>query len=188
MTVRLRPMTPADLPAVTLLEHDLFPEDPWPDRMFASELSGRVPGRFYLVAADDGQVVGYAGLLAPPQDRPGGHADVLTMAVARPRWGEGIGSLLLEALLTEAGRRLCAEVFLEVRADNPRAQELYLRHGFAEIGVRRGYYQPSGTDAIVMRRRAPAVPGEAARGAAVRREPAAGRTSGFPRRQTGETR
>ena len=27
-----------------------------------------------------------------------------------------------------------------------------LRRGFAEIGLRRGYYQPSGVDAIVMRR------------------------------------
>jgi ribosomal protein S18 acetylase RimI-like enzyme len=43
-------------------------------------------------------------------------------------------------------------MFLEVRADNPRAQDLYRRFGFEEIGVRRGYYQPSGTDAIVMRR------------------------------------
>jgi ribosomal protein S18 acetylase RimI-like enzyme len=43
-------------------------------------------------------------------------------------------------------------VFLEVRADNPRAQDLYRRHGFADVGIRRGYYQPSGVDAIVMRR------------------------------------
>jgi len=43
-------------------------------------------------------------------------------------------------------------VFLEVREDNQRARGLYLRRGFEEIGVRRGYYQPSGTDAIVMRK------------------------------------
>ena len=43
-------------------------------------------------------------------------------------------------------------MFLEVRADNTRAQRLYRWWGFAEIGIRRGYYQPSGTDAIVMRR------------------------------------
>jgi ribosomal protein S18 acetylase RimI-like enzyme len=43
-------------------------------------------------------------------------------------------------------------VFLEVREDNPRARNLYKRHGFTEIGVRRGYYQPAGVDAIVMRK------------------------------------
>jgi hypothetical protein len=57
-------------------------------------------------------------------------------------------------LLAEAGRRGCHEVFLEVRVDNARAQKLYRGYGFTEIGLRRGYYQPSGTDALVMRRTA----------------------------------
>jgi [ribosomal protein S18]-alanine N-acetyltransferase len=157
MTAILRPMTTADLPAVLALEHELFPEDAWTEQMFASELDGRAPGRFYLVAEDDGQIVGYAGLLAPEPDRSKhrrepAQADVLTMAVTTAHWGEGVGSALLTALVAEAVQRGCLEVFLEVRADNPRAQELYHRHGFTEFGLRRGYYQPSGMDAIVMRR------------------------------------
>ena len=44
-------------------------------------------------------------------------------------------------------------VLLEVRADNAAAQRLYERRGFTEIGRRRGYYQPSGADAVVMRRK-----------------------------------
>jgi [ribosomal protein S18]-alanine N-acetyltransferase len=44
-------------------------------------------------------------------------------------------------------------VLLEVRADNEVAQRLYTRRGFEEIGRRRGYYQPSGDDAVVMKRR-----------------------------------
>jgi ribosomal-protein-alanine N-acetyltransferase len=39
-----------------------------------------------------------------------------------------------------------------VRVGNTRAQNLYSRYGFKEIGVRKGYYQPSGADALVMRR------------------------------------
>jgi [ribosomal protein S18]-alanine N-acetyltransferase len=100
-------------------------------------------------ASDACAIVGYAGLLAA-----GTQADVLTLAVAADRWGQGIGSALLEALLAEAARRGCTEVFLEVRMDNPRAQRLYRRYDFAEIGVRKGYYQPSGADALVMRRTA----------------------------------
>jgi ribosomal-protein-alanine N-acetyltransferase len=147
-------MSPADLPAVLGLERELFPQDAWTPEMFASEVGGGMPDRYYLVAEEDGQIVGYAGLLAPQagQDGPGRQADVLTMAVTPSRWGHGIGSALLEALLAEAVARGCAEVFLEVRVDNPRAQRLYRRHGFADVGVRRGYYQPSGTDALVMRR------------------------------------
>jgi [ribosomal protein S18]-alanine N-acetyltransferase len=144
-----------DLPSVIGLEDELFAEDAWTREMFAAELSGKPGGRFYLVAEDDGQVVGYAGLLTPAGGRPGGgQADVLTMAVTTARWGQGIGSALLEALLAEAEDRGCDEVFLEVRVDNPRAQKLYTRYGFRRIGLRRGYYQPSGTDAIVMRRAA----------------------------------
>lgn len=149
-------MAAGDLPAVLDLERALFPEDAWTREMFASELRDAPPDRYYLVAEEDGRVVGYAGLLAPPSRRgrpgSGGQADVLTMAVASSRWGQGIGSALLEALLAEAVARGCAEVFLEVRVDNPRAQRLYRRYGFAHVGLRRGYYQPSGTDALVMRR------------------------------------
>jgi ribosomal-protein-alanine N-acetyltransferase len=93
-------------------------------------------------------IAGYGGLLA----QRGGQADVLTLAVAAHRWGEGIGSALLDGLLSEAARRGCTEVFLEVRVDNDRAQRLYRRRGFTGIGIRRAYYQPSGTDALVMRR------------------------------------
>jgi ribosomal protein S18 acetylase RimI-like enzyme len=56
------------------------------------------------------------------------------------------------ALIGEAAKRGYEEVLLEVREDNPRARQLYLRHGFTEIGIRRGYYQPSGVNAVVMRK------------------------------------
>jgi ribosomal-protein-alanine N-acetyltransferase len=143
----LRPMTRADLPAVLRLEHDLFGDEAWTGGMLAAELAGAASGRYYLVAEDPAGLVGYAGLLTPG----GGQADVLTLAVAEDRWGQRIGATLLDALLAEAAQRGCTDVFLEVRVDNHRAQRLYQRRGFTEIGVRRGYYQPSGTDALVMR-------------------------------------
>ena len=94
-------------------------------------------------------MAGYAGMMFIPG---GTQADVLTIAVRQAYWGQGIGSALLGALLAAARDRGCAEVFLEVRADNPRAHGLYQRRGFEDLGVRRGYYQPSGMDAIVMRK------------------------------------
>ncbi|MGZ6811801.1 MAG: GNAT family N-acetyltransferase, partial [Blastococcus sp.] len=79
-------------------------------------------------------------------------AHVATLGVTGALQGEGIGSLLLDALLAEADRR-SPVVLLEVRADNEAAQRLYRRRGFTEIGRRRAYYQPSGTDAVVMKRK-----------------------------------
>lgn len=147
----LRQMNGDDLAAIMALEQELFPEDAWTPQMFAAELGEAPQWRLYLVAEEDGEVTGYAGMLFSG----GPEADVLTIAVDPRRWGRGTGTALLGALLQEAAHRGCARVFLEVRADNPRAQDLYLRHGFAEIGIRRGYYQPSGTDAIVMRKELP---------------------------------
>jgi [ribosomal protein S18]-alanine N-acetyltransferase len=140
-------MTDADIDAVLDLEHDVFGAEAWSRQMLAGELAQQPASRYYLVAEEGGQVAGYAGLLGA-----GWQGDVLTLAVAAGRWGRGIGTALLRALLAEAARRGCTEVFLEVRTDNKRAQELYRRHDFTEVGIRRGYYQPSGADALVMRR------------------------------------
>ncbi len=158
---RVRDMVRGDMPAVMALEQELFPEDAWTPEMFASEFaesgpSGSGARRRYLVAeipAGEGEgegpeLIGYAGMLLPG----GPEADVLTLAVHPRYWGNGIGTALLQALIDEAVKRTCTEVFLEVREDNPRARGLYRRHGFAEIGIRRGYYQPAGVDAIVMRK------------------------------------
>jgi [ribosomal protein S18]-alanine N-acetyltransferase len=149
---RLRAMVPADLVDVIALEHEVFPDDPWSPEMFADEVVQPPESRLYLIAeADAGgsAMAGYAGLMFVPG---GTQADVLTIAVRQAYWGRGIGSALLDALVTAARDRGCAEVFLEVRADNPRAHGLYRRRGFADIGIRRGYYQPSGADAITMRK------------------------------------
>ncbi|MER7758838.1 ribosomal protein S18-alanine N-acetyltransferase [Streptomyces sp. NPDC097619] len=144
-----------DIPPVLELEHELFPEDAWSAGMFWSELAhsrGPAATRRYLVAeAPDGRLVGYAGLAAA-----GDLADVQTIAAARDQWGSGLGARLLTELLRAATAFECAEVLLEVRVDNTRAQKLYERFGFEPIGFRRGYYQPGNVDALVMRLADPA--------------------------------
>ena len=147
MSVVLRPMGRDDVHAVAAMEEALFGPEAWSPDLLATEVTTDPASRYYIVADDDGVIAGYGGLLA----QGGGQADVVTLAVAEHRWGEGIGSALLDGLLTEAGRRGCTEIFLEVRVDNDRAQRLYRRRGFTDIGIRRAYYQPSGTDALVMR-------------------------------------
>ena len=146
--VRLRGMSKRDMPAVMALERELFPDDAWTPEMFATEFAQPASRRLYLVAEEDNTLIGYAGMMFTG----GPQADVVTLAVDPAHWGRGTGTALLNSLLDEAGNRGYAEVLLEVREDNPRARELYSRHGFTEVGVRRGYYQPSGVDAVVMRK------------------------------------
>jgi ribosomal-protein-alanine N-acetyltransferase len=146
VTVGLRPMRLADLPAVLELEEELFAPDTWTAAMYRDELA-HTDTRWYLVAEDGDELVGYGGLIAYPEE-----AHIATIGVTTARQGGGIGAQLLDALLGEADRRRVPVVLLEVRADNELAQGLYRRRGFAEIGRRRGYYQPSGADAVVMKR------------------------------------
>jgi ribosomal-protein-alanine acetyltransferase len=144
----LRPATPADLDAIMALEMATFPTDAWSPALMAEELAS--PHGHYLVAEDaDGAIVAYAGLRAPAGSPQG---DIQTIAVAAHARRRGLGRELLTALLDEARRRGAEEVFLEVRADNPGAQELYRAFGFEEIAVRPNYYQPDGVDAVIMRR------------------------------------
>ncbi|MEF9905813.1 ribosomal protein S18-alanine N-acetyltransferase [Streptomyces sp. P9-A2] len=160
--VALREMRWWDIERVFRLERELFPEDAWSRGMFWSELAharGPAATRRYLVAEEDGRLVGYAGLTsagaAADGDEgtgaPTGVADVQTIAVSRDHWGTGLGSRLLTELLRAATAFECAEVLLECRIDNTRARKLYERFGFEIIGVRKGYYQPGNVDALVMR-------------------------------------
>ncbi|MEW1844204.1 ribosomal protein S18-alanine N-acetyltransferase [Nonomuraea angiospora] len=139
-------MTESDLPAVMAIERTTFPLDAWSEGMMRGELADMPRSRHYVVALVDGEIIGYAGL-ASASDQ----ADVQTIAVLEKHQGTGIGGALLTELLAEAGRRGAREIFLEVRADNPRAQGVYRHYGFEEIGTRRRYYD-DGTDAIMMRR------------------------------------
>ncbi|PMR59924.1 ribosomal-protein-alanine N-acetyltransferase [Verrucosispora sp. ts21] len=131
---------------VLTIEADLFGAEQWSAAMFWNELAN---GHHYRIATDDdGTVLGYAGLAVAPPDE----AWVQNIAVRRDAQRRGIGRLLLEELLAEAARRDLRAVLLEVAVDNAPAQRLYAGYGFEPIGVRRGYYQPSNTDALVMRR------------------------------------
>jgi ribosomal-protein-alanine N-acetyltransferase len=137
-------MNAADIPAVHELERRLFPVDAWPLQMFFDELA-QTATRRYLVAELDGEIVGYAGLMCIEPI-----ADVQTIAVVPEQEGRGIGSALLTELIRESRRRRAEDMLLEVRADNPRAQQLYRRFGFEQIHVRPRYYR-DGVNALIMR-------------------------------------
>lgn len=142
--ITIRDMTLEDVPAVNALEQQLFPVDAWPLQMFLDELAQPETRRYFVAEAGEG-IVGYAGLMCIEPI-----ADVQTIAVVPGYEGQGIGSTLLTGLIDEARRRKAADVLLEVRADNPRAQRLYLRFGFEQIHVRPRYYR-DGVDALIMR-------------------------------------
>jgi ribosomal-protein-alanine N-acetyltransferase len=96
----------------------------------------------------DGEVVGYwVGR------RIDDEAELANFAVAPERQGQGIGRRLLYDFLDAAGGQDRTVVFLEVRAGNVGALQLYRAFGFEELDRRKGYYAKPVEDAIVMARR-----------------------------------
>lgn len=142
----LRVATPEDLDAIMAIENRSFPTDAWNAETMAAELAS--PHGRYLVDEQDSAVIGYGGVRAL---RGSADADIQTIALLEEHRGQGRGRELLRALLSAAAERGAREVFLEVRADNPSAEGLYLAEGFEEIARRPHYYQPDDVDAIVMR-------------------------------------
>jgi ribosomal-protein-alanine N-acetyltransferase len=144
-SVSLREMRWWDIPAVAALESVLFGGSAWSTEQFWAELAQ--PTRAYIVAEDDGRIVGYAGCMRVPP-----HADIQTIAVADRAQGRGVGTQLVRELLIGAVTAGCTECLLEVDASNAPAITLYQRFGFEQIATRADYY-PGGQDALIMRLR-----------------------------------
>jgi ribosomal-protein-alanine N-acetyltransferase len=138
--MEIRAMTPSDVPAVSELEQLVYPE-PWSEKVFNDELEQ--PNRVYLLALEDGEVIGYAGLMVVFED-----AHITTMSVAPAARGSGVGQRMMMKLVDAAIAAEAEHLTLEVRMSNDPAQALYRKFGFAPVGVRKDYYLNE--DALIM--------------------------------------
>ncbi|MGL5065366.1 MAG: ribosomal protein S18-alanine N-acetyltransferase [Microcoleus sp.] len=77
-------------------------------------------------------------------------AHIIMMAIHPQFQGRGFGQALLWALLKSARDRQLERATLEVRDSNLAAVSLYKKFGFKEAGRRKGYYEETGEDALVM--------------------------------------
>lgn len=141
-------LTTAELTAdhlhdVLRIEQDSF-ADPWSLNAFRNFI---VLYRTSWVALADGRVAGYI-LTQWVLDE----IHILNVAVDKSARRAGVGSYLLDFLFERAVQRKMKDVFLEVRESNEAARALYSRYGFAELGIRKSYYQ-DGENALVMHRR-----------------------------------
>lgn len=76
-------------------------------------------------------------------------AHITILAVHPDYQRQGLGKLLLYALLWDARMRLLEWATLEVKPSNQAALSLYQKFGFTEAGRRRRYY-PTGEDALIL--------------------------------------
>ncbi len=99
----------------------------------------------YMAAEIDGKICGYAGLWKIIDE---GH--ITNVAVSPEYRRKHIARSLLEALFASAEKQGIERFTLEVRAGNEAAKKLYAGLGLLEAGVRKGYYEDNGEDALIM--------------------------------------
>lgn len=142
MNYKLIPMDRATVPDVAAIDRECFSR-PWSEDMLAEELYN--DGASYIVAmAEDGTVLGYAGLKVVLDE-----GCIEKVAVKGQYRRMGVADALIEAFV-RFGRANLAFITLEVRASNDPAIQLYMKHGFAQVGRRKDYYQDPKEDAILL--------------------------------------
>ena len=123
--------------ALAATHETAFPDDPWPDSLFAALFDN--PTTFGFLDPAGGLVIARA---------VAGEAEILTIGVAPSARRRGLARALLAAALAAARARAAETMFLEVEADNAAAIALYCSVGFTPAGRRRDYYG-AGRDALL---------------------------------------
>lgn len=156
-----QPLTEADLDDVVALEAHVQ-AFPWTRGNFTDAMTS---GYGAWVLRREGKLAGFCIVMFAPDV-----AHLLVIAVAKSLHRQGLGGVLLDWCEQQARQRGLEGVLLEVRPSNTSAVSFYKRHGYLQIGVRRGYYpaeKGGREDALVMQKRfeaagCDAVAGEAA--------------------------
>ncbi|MGZ0150705.1 GNAT family N-acetyltransferase [Kribbella sp. WER1] len=101
------------------------PEDRWRQRL--SE-----PRAYQVIASIDGTPAGMAGAFLDEHSPDGDTAELVSMWVAPPGRGKGVGNVLMQAVEDWARGTGATTLKLSVVPGNDRAHNLYLRHGYAD--------------------------------------------------------
>ena len=102
------------------------------------------PNSTYLVAKIDNEIVGFAGFLNICDE-----ANIMNIVTKINKRNLGIGTKLLESIISSANEQNCTNITLEVNEHNNPAIHLYEKFNFERIGLRKKYYNNT-DNAIIM--------------------------------------
>ena len=139
----IRFMRLKDVDQVAGIEEATFAR-PWSRESFRQELTRNAVAR-YLVADEDGQILGYAGAWVILDE-----SHITNIAVREDARWRGLGKRLTTDLLQILSNLGASYATLEVRVSNIRAQNLYKSLGFVSVGKRKRYYEDNNEDAFLM--------------------------------------
>ena len=117
---------------------------PWTREQLTAQMTDSMHV-FLAAEAENGRAVGYVGLMYVLDE-----GYISNVAVSPDRRREGIADMLLDELRARAEAAKLNFLTLEVRLGNVPAQSLYKKHGYIEVGRRKGYYSLPKEDAVLM--------------------------------------
>lgn len=140
---RFEALTLARLDAVLAVEQRAY-SHPWTRGNFTDAMASGYQAQVLMA---DEHLLGYFVAMMGVDE-----VHLLNITVAPAFQRQGWASLMLAALTGWARSQAAHWLWLEVRASNTRAQQVYEHQGFRRVGVRKGYYPAvhGREDAIVM--------------------------------------
>ena len=146
MDLKIRRAEEKDVQAIAELEAVCFKgEDPWSEGAFFNEVVENADKTLYLAAISDDRIVGYMGVWRILDE---GH--ITNVAVDPAYRRKHIAEALISEMIRLTSEGETSSWTLEARVDNEPAIKLYEKMGFTGVGVRPGYYEYDGTDALIM--------------------------------------
>lgn len=142
MDIEILKMTLSDLDNIKDILETQF-DNFWNKKILEEELSNS--SSKYIVAKAKDEIVGFAGLKIIFDE-----ADIMNIVTKKSYRNQGIGSLLLENLITISHKLNLNSINLEVNEENNEAIHLYKKFGFQELGIRKNYYKNK--NAIIMKK------------------------------------
>ncbi|HLS41816.1 MAG TPA: ribosomal protein S18-alanine N-acetyltransferase [Paenalcaligenes sp.] len=132
LDVSVRDMKAVDIAAVAAIEAQVQPQQPWSVGNFRDAYMS-----FYtmIVAEVEHRIAGYAVVMVAPDV-----GELLLIGVSPEYQGQGVGRALMAEVEQRLANKGLATIVLEVRRSNLQAQRFYTQQGFAQVGLRKNYY------------------------------------------------
>ena len=134
-------MTLDDLNSISDILQEEF-DDFWTFNILKSELENK--NSKYIIAKEDNIILGFAGLIDTVDQ-----FEITNIVVRKTYRNKGIGTLLLDNLISIAKNNKKDKIYLEVNEKNLPAISIYEKKGFKKCGLRPKYYNNT-DDAILM--------------------------------------
>ena len=140
--MKIEKMTKEHLESVYIIETECF-SHPWSKQSLQNELNNDTS--LFWVATENNDVIGYIGMSVVIDE-----GYIFNVAVSETHRKKGVGSALINEIVTYGKKNNLCFITLEVRESNINAQSLYSKFGFIKVGERKNYYSEPKENAILL--------------------------------------